>query len=109
MWSTSECVNRWCQTKKAEKDSSKQTVKMLTTQLANINTDNSDDEVSSPSKYDTMKAFRSTFKNLVNKDPKAKGKDEFASKLLSIKNLILKKKTEAIEYEKECMRADKYF
>eukprot|EP00341_Mesodinium_pulex_P015493 CAMPEP_0116934350 /NCGR_PEP_ID=MMETSP0467-20121206/29591_1 /TAXON_ID=283647 /ORGANISM="Mesodinium pulex, Strain SPMC105" /LENGTH=132 /DNA_ID=CAMNT_0004615427 /DNA_START=354 /DNA_END=749 /DNA_ORIENTATION=+ len=92
-------------------------MQILTSQLANLDRDNasvsSDDESYSPNKKDTLKAFRNTFKNLVNKDkdPKAKGsnKDEFSTKITALRNLLIKKKSERLLYEQECLNADKFF
>jgi len=98
MWQTSEMIKSWCQSKKQEEESSNNTLKLLTKQLTTIdNSDGSDVENDTPNKNDTLKLFRNSFKNLVNKDSKGKGKgkDDFDNKIQALRNLILKKKQEA--------------
>jgi len=98
MWQTSEMVKSWCQSKKQEEESSQNTLKILTKQLTTINNENESDNESdnnTPNKNDTLKMFRNSFKNLVNKDGKGKGKDDFDTKIQALRNLILKKKQEA--------------
>jgi len=111
LWNTAEMINRWCQTKKQEEESSQQTLKMLTHQLTTIdNSDGSDvEDTPNKSKSQTLKLFKNTFKNLVNKDPKDRGKDDFDTKIKCLRNLILRKKQEALEFQKECLDAELLF